>query len=185
MNKETIENFNIVLSKIEKFSEFSPGDILSKLLKPNEKIKQEVTEFNRIVENVFALGTNEDFFIENGEYPWCSLTQKGKKAKKLGGYLEYEKYIEKKDLENNGLNINIENLNQGDNNGVLIQGSRLEKSLIKQKINPAPKNTPEKKSLFKRVYSDPWVIGISLLIIAALLNAERIKNWIDKIIENI
>jgi hypothetical protein len=71
------------------------------------------------------------------------------------------------------------------NNGILIQDSFLDKSPIKQKTNPAPNNNPEKKSLFKRIYSDPWIVGISLLIIAALLNAERIKNWIDKIIENI
>ena len=71
------------------------------------------------------------------------------------------------------------------NNGILIQDSRLEKSPIKQNINPAPKNNPEKKSLFKRIYSDPWVIGISLIIIAAILGAERIKHWIDSYINGL
>ncbi|MEZ7494518.1 hypothetical protein QO206_03410 [Leeuwenhoekiella aequorea] len=100
------------------------------------------------------------------------------------------KFIELQDFEK--LAEYIENPNELENgiksivnNGILIQDSRLEKSPIKQNINPAPKNNPEKKSLFNRIYSNPWVIGISLIIIAAILGAERIKDWIDKYINGL
>lgn len=44
-------------------------------------------------------------------------------------------------------------------------------------------NKVEKKSIFNKIYSDPWVIGIVLLIIASILSADRIKKWIDSIID--
>tara|TARA_R110002126_G_scaffold289763_1_gene445419 strand:- start:1406 stop:1957 length:552 start_codon:yes stop_codon:yes gene_type:complete len=183
MNKETIENFNIVLSKIEKFSEFSPGVILFKIIKPNEKIKQEVTEFNKIVENVFTFGINEDFFIENGEYPWCSLTKKGKLAKKKGGYLEYEKYINEKELKSENKSITV--------NGVYIENNENSKNQSfenianKKQVSAEPNNKPEQKSRLKKILSDPWFIGISLALLAAVLNAERIKKWLDSIIDGL
>lgn len=71
------------------------------------------------------------------------------------------------------------------NNGILIQDSLLEKSPIKQNINPAPKNNTEKKSLFMRIFLNPWVVGISLIIIAAVLGTERIKYWIDSYVNGL
>jgi hypothetical protein len=80
--------------------------------------------------------------------------------------------------------ISINNDFRKSNIGSVIQDSRLKKAAIKNKVIAAPTSKPVKKSLLKKIYSDPWVIGIILLVIAAFLNSDRIKNWIDSIIEN-
>jgi hypothetical protein len=178
MNKETIKNFNIVLSKIEKFSEFSTGVILSKLLTNKNRTQKEVIEFNRLVKNVFTLGTNEDFFIKNGEYPWGSLTKKGKKAKKLGGYLEYEKYIEEKELESKKLLVN---------NGIIIEAHNNKGNQSFEKIEVIKNKTihninPTKNpSIWERIISicvKFWwlfIIPLAVTVIGILINKGLIK----------
>lgn len=52
-------------------------------------------------------------------------------------------------------------------------------------VNAVPSNNPVRKSLFKRIVTSPWFIGIVLVIIAAILNADRISDWINNIINNI
>ena len=179
MKKETIKYFDIVLSKIENYNEFSIGVILSKLLNPDEKDQKEVIEFNKIVENVNLFGRNEDFFKPNGVDPWNSLTPEGKIAKKLGGYFEYEKHIEKKELEST--NKNITNNNFG---GTLIQDSDLKNARIINKPK-TENNIPLKKSLIQKLLSNPWLIGIIFAIIAALLNADRVMKFINEKVDGL
>lgn len=158
--KETIKYLEIVFKDITDFELVSIKDPITKVLK--HETKEERDKFFSVVENVELFARNNDLIEKNGNGGWFKLTDKGKKLKKNGGYLEYEKYIEKKELENNGLNINIENLNQGENNGVLIQGSRLEKSPIKHKTVQKTNSKPIKKSLLEIT---TWVIGIIIGLI--------------------
>ena len=65
--------------------------------------------------------------------------------------------------------------------GTLIQDSDLNKALIKIKAK-TENNTPLKKSLIQKLLSNPWLIGLVFAIIAAILNSDRIMNFInDKI----
>lgn len=47
------------------------------------------------------------------------------------------------------------------------------------KTNVAPNIKPETKSLFKKIYSSPWVLLIAGCVITAILNAKKIRDWID------
>ena len=163
MKKETIKNFNTVLLNIEEYSEFSPGVILSKLLNNRKETQNEIIEFNSLVKNVFIIGINEDFFIKNGDYPWCSLTKKGKLAKKKGGYFEYEKYIEQKELESKDFKVNYGNIIQGDNYGNQSSGNTALNSPTKQKTVNNIEKAPSKKS-FIEILS--WIIGSIVGLIA-------------------
>ncbi|MDH7914207.1 hypothetical protein [Winogradskyella sp. SYSU M77433] len=65
--------------------------------------------------------------------------------------------------------------------GTVIQESDLKKARIIS--NPKTENnTPLKKSLIQKLLSNPWFIGIVLAIVAAILNTERIMNFINNVI---
>jgi hypothetical protein len=178
MKKETIKYFNIVLSEIENFEEFSSGVILFKILEPNEKIQQEVIEFNKLVESVDLFARNEDFFIKKGNNGWHSLTPEGKKAKKLGGYLEYEKYINKKELESERLLVNNGNIIQGDNYGNQSSSNFSNNPQTNNII--ANKKPTEKKNLiikfWKLISENKLIAGILILVILYIL---KVKFGID------
>ncbi|MEW7292882.1 hypothetical protein [Aquimarina sp. 2304DJ70-9] len=81
-------------------------------------------------------------------------------------------------------NINIENFIGGDNNG--IQSSKSDFSDVNVKNNYQELNQEtEKESLLRRIFLNPYVIGLIFVIIAAIFNAERIMNFINKIINDI
>jgi hypothetical protein len=156
MNKETIKYFDIVLSKIENFEEFSSGVILFKILEPNEKIQQEVIEFNDLVGRVNLFGRNEDFFMKNGENGHHSLKPEGKIAKKLGSYSEYLKYIEKKELKDENKNINVNGVYIEKNSNKKIQS--FENIANKKQVKAEPSIKPEQKSLVKKIFSSSWTL---------------------------
>lgn len=136
---------------------------MSKFIKDEKKLRLKLISLSK--EKLTSYNGGTDFHFSNGNRlnKYCLLSKIEFKG------IDYLNNLEK---ENKSIV----------NNGILIQDSLLEKSPIKQNINPAPKNNPEKKSLFNRIYSDPLVIGIILLLIAAIFNAERVKKWVDSII---
>ena len=141
---------------------------MSEFIPDEKKLRSKLSSLSRKSEKLISFDGGTDVWFGNGERfkRDCILAK-----------IEFKgiKYLN--ELENTEKSIV--------NNGILIQDSLLEKSPIKQNINPAPKNNPEKKSLFKRIYSNPWVIGISLIIIAVILGAERITDWIDSYINGL
>lgn len=160
-----IKYFDIVLLSEKKDSFFDIYDsLVPKYLKVNTKSEKEY--FFDLKDEIIEFAKYEKYF---NQFPsgHCELTDKGKKAKKKGGHLQYEEYIEKQELEseNKSINISIENLNQGENKGVLIQGSSLEKSPIKNKVNAEPNNKPEQKSFVKKIFSSGWTLAFVMLVI--------------------
>jgi hypothetical protein len=160
MTKETIE----ILRSLKTGEIYGSHKPIGKQEIEEQKILSTLHRMNvlKLVKNTYSVGNTRYLskFIE------------------LQDFEKLDEYIEKPNESENGIKSIV-------NNGILIQDSLLEKSPIKQNINPAPKNNTEKKSLFKRMYLHPWVIGISLIIIAAILGAERIKYWIDSYINGL
>ncbi|WP_157209286.1 hypothetical protein [Mariniflexile maritimum] len=103
---------------------------------------------------------------------------------KNGGFEKYYRLKKERMTKNNKPNVIAKNYIGGDNYGTQSLDRSLKMAKTKQTI-AAPINKPVTKSLFKRIYSDPWLIGISLVIIALILSADRIKNWINGIIDKI
>jgi hypothetical protein len=68
--------------------------------------------------------------------------------------------------------------------GTVIQDSDLNKARIKSNPKTA-NNTPLKKSLIQKLISNPWILLIVGVIIAAIFNSDRIMNFINKHINNI
>ena len=58
-------------------------------------------------------------------------------------------------------------------------------SPISIKTNAAPSNNPETKSRLIIILSNPWVIGIFLALLTAVLNGKIIMNFINNILEKI
>ena len=175
--KEIIEHLEIVFNDITDFELVSVNNPIFDLLHP--KTEDEKNKFFSIVDNVKLFAKNNDLIEKHGTGDFFKLTKKGKKLKKLGSYSEYLKYIEKKELESKSKVIN--------NSGIYIESNEnkgtqsFEKTANKKQVNAEPNSKPEQKSRLKKILSDPWVIGISLVLLAAILNVERIKNWYDSI----
>lgn len=82
-----------------------------------------------------------------------------KKLIELKSFSDFENWCSDKDK-----NI-VKNLNNyGDNYGIQSLESDFKNPIIKQ-TTEAPISKPPKKSLLKKIYSDPWIIGIGLIII--------------------
>ncbi|WP_442264552.1 hypothetical protein ACSIGC_09305 [Tenacibaculum sp. ZS6-P6] len=98
--KTEIEYLNIVLSEIQDITSFNVWKILSEdedfeFELATEELKQEMLDMSSRVQR---LGMTYKYFdkIDHFEY---RLTEKGIKAKELGGHQEYEKFISKKPLD--------------------------------------------------------------------------------------
>ena len=52
------------------------------------------------------------------------------------------------------------------------------------KTNAAPSNNPVIKSRLKTILSNPWFIGISLALLAAIFNGKRFMSFINNILDN-
>jgi len=160
---------------------FSLNEIIDLLNLDNTKERQ----FNVVVLEVTSLLKEYDFInIVPNTSGYFKLSQNGFLAKEKGGYFKYIDFIKNKELESKTSNIIAENYIAGDNFGTQYLERSFNKPKIKQTI-AAPINKPVTKSLFKRIYSDPWLIGISLAILALILSADRIKDWINGIIDKI
>ena len=98
--KTEIEYLNFVLSEIQDITSFNVWKILSEeedfeFDLATEELKHEMLDISSRVQR---LGTTYKYFdqIDHFEY---RLTEKGIKAKELGGHQEYEKFISKKPLD--------------------------------------------------------------------------------------
>ncbi|WP_264558915.1 hypothetical protein [Flavobacterium sp. N2270] len=56
---------------------------------------------------------------------------------------------------------------------------------IKKNTNAKPSKNPVIKSRLSRLLLNPWVIGFSFALLAAILNADRVMRFINNIIDNI
>jgi hypothetical protein len=179
--KEIIEYLEIVFKDITDFELVYINKPITKILK--RETKEERDKFFLIVDCLELFAKNNDLIEKNGTGDFFRLTDNGKKLKKLGSYSEFLKHIEKKELESESKVINVSGvyIEKNENN----KNQSFENIANKKQVNAEPTKIPEKKSLFKRIYSDPWVIGITLLLLAVLFNAERIKNWVDSIIDGL
>lgn len=92
--------------------------------------------------------------------------------------MEYLRKIEKD-------NSNITNNFNNSTIGQLNQESNFSESPISIKINDIPSKNPEKKSILNKLFSNPWVIGISLVLFTAVLNGKRVMRYINDILDNI
>lgn len=180
MKKETvIKYFDIVLLSEKKDSFFDVYDsLVPKYM--NTDTKKEKEYFCDLRDEIIEFAVYEKYFNQfpNGS---CELTEKGKAAKKKGGHSKYEGYIDKKDLDSNNVNIKIDNLISGDNYGIQSSKTNFNKP-INIKTNEISSKKSEKESSLKKVFSNPWVIGFSFAILAALLSAQRIINFINNYI---
>jgi hypothetical protein len=159
--KEIIKYLEIVFNDITDFELVSVNNPITKVLK--HETKEERDKFFSVVDNVKLFAKNNDLIEKHGTGDFFKLTKNGKQLKKIGSYSEYLKYIEKKELDNNGLNINIENLINGDNNGIQSSGNIELKSPFKQKIVNKIAKEPSKKPWIEIT---SWVIGSIVGLIA-------------------
>ena len=100
------------------------------------------------------------------QIPICKIQLKG---------IEYLSNIDKKNESNITNNFNNSTIGQ------LNQDSNFSESPISIKINDIPNKKPEIKSRLKKLFSNPWVIGISLTLLTAILNGKRVMNFINNI----
>lgn len=114
------------------------------------------------------------FFIVGGGLP--DFIDDKLKAKIEFKGIKFLDEIENKNITNSGIYIN-KNENKGNQS--------FENIANKKQVNAEPNNNPEQKSRFKKILSSSWFIGISLVFLAAILNAERIKNWIDSVMNGL
>jgi hypothetical protein len=164
MKEETvIKYFNIVLNGAEKFDVFSINNILLKKYF-NPQTEKEREYFHELCDRIEKIATKLKFF-EDGKNGWFELSDKGRKSKELGGYFEYEKYIEQKELESKkNININIGNLTKGNNYGTQSSGNTALNSPVKQKTVNKTEKEPSKKSWIEIA---SWIIGsiVGLIVI--------------------
>jgi hypothetical protein len=179
--KEIIEYLEIVFKDITDFELVSVNNPITKVLK--HQTKEERENFFSVVDNVELFAKNNDLIKKIGTGDFFKLTKNGKKLKKLGSYSEYLKHIKKKDLkpESKVINVNGVYIEKNENN----KNQSFENIANKKQVNAEPNIIPVQKSRLKKILSDPWFIGISLLILTVVFNAERIKNWVDSIIDGI
>ena len=114
---------------------------------------------------------------KNGQF--YELKTKGIEIVENGGYLKH-RHTEKGTINTKQITKTL-NFN-GNNYGIVGQDSRIENSPINIQTNDAPSKSSETKSRLKTILSNPWVIGVSLVVFAALLNADKVMNLINNII---
>jgi hypothetical protein len=98
--KKEIEYLNFVLSEIQDITSFNVWKILSEeedfeFDLATEELKGEMLDMSSRIQR---LGTTYKYFDKIDHFDY-RLTEKGIKAKELGGHQEYEKFISKKPLD--------------------------------------------------------------------------------------
>lgn len=134
----------LVLKEANEYTEFSVFDLGKKL---------NLSEKDNLIFNDLTFKVRVHL-IDNGIANMCGshmvkLTEKGRDIKN-----GKEKIF--------GITINDF---KGSTIGTYIQDSYLKKSPIKNKIKAPPINNPATKSSLKKFFSNPWTIGIGLIII--------------------
>jgi len=161
--KTIIEYLDIILQADKKDSFFDIYDILvPKYLKV--ETESEKKYFIELKEEIIEFGEYENY-IEQFDSGHIKLTEKGKTAKKKGGHLNYEKYLENKDLDNKTEHKTVNYNLEGATVGQINHESNFEKSPTKITLKTDRNNKPDKKSLLKRIFLNPYVIGIVLIAI--------------------
>lgn len=175
-NKETIKYFDLVVSHIDKPHQFWVYNILhDHILKGDPEFDDKVYE----IENpVTDFGVSHGYFdrqiLTNGNQ-LGSLTPLGRKLKDFGkGHEAFEKHLEEK----NRPQVNIENFIGRDNYGIQSSDSDFKKPIIKN-TNAAKSKKAVTKSNNESWYTNSWLIGLALVVIAALFNTTRIMNALN------
>jgi hypothetical protein len=173
MKEETvIKYFDIVLLSEKKDSFFDVYDsLVPKYM--NASTKPEQKYFSDLKNEIIEFAIYEKYFKQfpNGS---CELTKKGKSAKKKGGHLKNEEYIEKKELESKRLLVNNGNIIQGDNYGnQSFERTEVKKNKITHTTNPI-----KKPSIWERIKSFWvkfwWTFVIPLAIVLIGILVERL-----------
>jgi len=157
--KTIIKYLDIILQADKKDSFFDIYDILVPKYLKAEADEREKKYFIKLKEEIIEFGEYENY-IEQFDSGHFKLTEKGKTAKKKGGHLNYEKYLENK-TDPKTVNYNL----KGATIGQINHESNFEKSPNKITLNTDQNNKPDKKSFLKRVFLNPYVIGIVLIAI--------------------
>ena len=89
--------------------------------------------------------------------------------------------FEELESENNKIIINSFN---NSTIGQFNQDSEFFESPNNIKTKAAPRSKPEIKSRLKTILSNPWLIGISLVLLAAIFNGKRFMSFINNILDN-
>jgi len=148
----------------------------------NPVTDEERDEYFRITENVVSLGIKLGYFeYISKEKTWFSLSEKGILAKEKGGHFKYVEFKKNKESESKEKSITY-NINESVI-GQLNQDSNFSASPISIKTNAIPSKNPETKSRLKKLLSNPWVVGISLTLLTAILNGKRVMEYINSIID--
>lgn len=90
------------------------------------------------------------------------------------------KFMSTIELKNNSVTNQFNNSNIGQFN----QDSEFFESPNNIKTKAAPSNNPVIKSRLNTILSNPWLIGISLALIAAIFNGKRFMSFINNILDN-
>ena len=140
-------------------------------------------------ENYFKdlMSVFEELNIANVKLNFLELIPVGSEHrtfKNKGGFSKH--YERKEDTPSKGekttknvtynISGNVEQLNQDSN---------FSNSPISIKTKPAPNKKPVIKSRLNKFFSNKWLIGISLVVLAAILNGNRIMNVINKFLDNL
>ncbi|MFV5696177.1 hypothetical protein ACM55G_12170 [Flavobacterium sp. LB3P122] len=91
-----------------------------------------------------------------------------------------KKFLSEIELKNNNIT------NQFNNSTIsqLNQDSDFFKSPNSIKTKAAPSNNPVIKSRLNTILLNPWLIGISFALIAAIFNGKRFMSFINNILDN-
>lgn len=138
------------------FEEFTVSDFLHDHQRHISE-RKDLAETHKLEDAIEIFGRKKHIFdVYDGHL--LKLSDKGIELKDFGkGYL---KFINKESLNNH----TTLNYISGDNYGIQSSDGVFKNPTIKQ-TKEAPISKPPKKSLLKKIYSDPWVIGIGLIII--------------------
>lgn len=113
---------------------------------------------------------------KNGQF--YELKSKGVEIVESGGYLKH-RHIEKGSIDTQQITKTL-NFN-GNNYGIVGQDSRFENIPINIKTNDIPSKNPVTKSRLITILSNPWFVGITLVVLAAIFNGKTVMNFINNI----
>ncbi|WP_144892524.1 hypothetical protein [Flavobacterium tiangeerense] len=135
------------------------------------------TEFNRIVNNENELKTVIEILKYKLEFITSPTKETYRLTKKGIVFSSFE------DAESASDKIIMNSFNNS-TIGQFNQDSNFFESPNNIKTKAAPSNNPVIKSRLKTILSNPWFIGISLALLAAILNGKRFMSFINNMLDN-